>query len=176
MVLPSTPSWNGAGLPQNSWGLYINSRGRLEVLGEGKDPNPTDSRLMVFASFLQSGSELGMVDGAAVGPGPHVRQRGPASSSHSLGKRGSLLLPAEAAGPWRARLRGEPSQLRRRRWPDRPLWQTDRQTDTTFSAGVEGSGREEGVGRSKGPETGREGRSGRMVGGTQARGMCGAAD
>lgn len=115
-------------MPQNSWGLYINSRGRLEVLGEGKDPNPTDSRLMVFARFLQSGSELGMVDGAAVGPGPHVRQRGPASSSHSLGKRGSLLLPAEAAGPWRARLRGEPSQLRRRRWPDRPLWQTDRQT------------------------------------------------
>ena len=93
----------GQDCPRSPGGLYINSGGRLEVLGEGKDPNPTDSRLMVFASFLQSGSELGMVDEAAVGPGPHVRQRAPptASSSHSLGKRGSLLLSAAAAGPWR---------------------------------------------------------------------------
>lgn len=73
----------GQDCPRTSGDLYINSGDRLEVLGEGKDPNPTDSWLVVFASFLQSGSEQGMVEEAAVGPGPHVRQRGrPAAAIH----------------------------------------------------------------------------------------------
>lgn len=162
----------GQDCPRSPGGLYINSGGRLEVLGEGKDPNPTDSRLMVFASFLQSGSELGMVDEAAVGPGPHVRQRAPPHRQQQPFTWEARLTPPFCSSSWplEARLRGEPSQLRRR-WPDRPLWQTDRQTPRS-ARGVEGLGREEGVGRSRGPETGREGRSGRMVGGTQAVFIC----
>ena len=80
---PQLQAGMGQDWPRTPGGLYINSGDRLEVPGEGKDPNPTDCRLVVFASFLQSGSELGMVDKAAVGPGPHVRQRGrPAAAIH----------------------------------------------------------------------------------------------
>lgn len=95
-----------------------------------------------------------MVDGAAVGPGPHDEARGPASSSHSLGKRGSLLLPAEAAGPWRARLRVSHHSFVVVGGLTGP---SGRQTDRHHVQRRGGGGRGEmGVGRSKGPETGRE--------------------
>ena len=89
----------GQDCPRSPGGLNINSGGRLEVLGEGKDPNPTDSRLMVFASFLQSGSELGMVEEAAVGPGPHVRQGGPPAAAIHLGSVAPSSFPQQQLAP-----------------------------------------------------------------------------
>lgn len=87
-----------------------------------------------------------------------------ALSSPSLQQRCSL----------EGRLQGELSQPLRR-WPDRPLWQTDRQTQT-FGRG---DGKEEEMGRSRGPETGGErgGRPDRGLGEAdggrhRAGGMC----